>query len=189
MHVGTFTPEGTFAAAAARLPALLALGVTAIELMPVAEFPGRRNWGYDGVHLYAPHHDYGGPEGLKQLVDAAHTLGLGVVLDVVYNHVGPEGNYLDRYGPYFTEIYRTPWGRAGAVDHEAVADEDVDVPDQAGSQPARCRTSLATVVTSRSSVSTSTSSMCRASICAASSTARLRCHSMSRQGPRRRTRA
>src|SRR5438309_8185591 len=112
MHVGTFTPEGTFAAAAARLPALLALGVTAIELMPVAEFPGRRNWGYDGVHLYAPHHDYGGPEGLKQLVDAAHTLGLGVVLDVVYNHVGPEGNYLDRYGPYFTEIYRTPWGRA-----------------------------------------------------------------------------
>lgn len=112
LHVGTFTPEGTFAAAAARLPELLALGVTAIELMPVAEFPGRRNWGYDGVHLYAPHHAYGGPAGLKQLVDAAHMLGLGVVLDVVYNHVGPEGNYLDRFGPYFTDVYRTPWGRA-----------------------------------------------------------------------------
>jgi maltooligosyltrehalose trehalohydrolase len=112
LHVGTFTQEGTFAAAAARLPELLALGVTAIELMPVAEFPGRRNWGYDGVHLYAPHHAYGGPAGLKQLVDAAHTLGLGVVLDVVYNHVGPEGNYLDRFGPYFTDVYRTPWGRA-----------------------------------------------------------------------------
>jgi maltooligosyltrehalose trehalohydrolase len=112
LHIGTFTPEGTFAAAAARLPELLALGVTAIELMPVAEFPGERNWGYDGVHLYAPHHAYGGSAGLKQLVDAAHTIGLGVVLDVVYNHVGPEGNYLDRYGPYFTEVYRTPWGRA-----------------------------------------------------------------------------
>jgi maltooligosyltrehalose trehalohydrolase len=112
MHVGTFTPEGTFDAAAARLPELLALGITAIELMPVAEFPGERNWGYDGVHLYAPHHAYGGPAGLKRLVDAAHALGLGVVLDVVYNHVGPEGNYLDRFGPYFTDIYRTPWGRA-----------------------------------------------------------------------------
>jgi maltooligosyltrehalose trehalohydrolase len=112
LHVGTFTPEGTFDAAAARLPELLALGVTAIELMPVAEFPGRRNWGYDGVHLYAPHHDYGGPPGLKRLVSAAHALGLGVVLDVVYNHVGPEGNYLDRFGPYFTDVYRTPWGRA-----------------------------------------------------------------------------
>ena len=112
LHIGTFTPEGTFDAAAARLPALAALGVTAIELMPVAEFPGRRNWGYDGVHLYAPHHAYGGPAGLKRLVDAAHALRIGVVLDVVYNHVGPEGNYLDRFGPYFTDIYRTPWGRA-----------------------------------------------------------------------------
>jgi maltooligosyltrehalose trehalohydrolase len=112
LHVGTFTPEGTFDAASARLPELLALGVTAIELMPVAEFPGRRNWGYDGVHLYAPHHAYGGPPGLKRLVAAAHALGLGVVLDVVYNHVGPEGNYLDHFGPYFTDIYRTPWGRA-----------------------------------------------------------------------------
>ena len=112
LHVGTFTPEGTFDAAAGRLPELVALGVTAIELMPVAEFPGERNWGYDGVHLYAPHHAYGGPAGLKRLVDAAHSLGVGVVLDVVYNHVGPEGNYLDQFGPYFTEVYRTPWGRA-----------------------------------------------------------------------------
>ena len=112
MHVGAFTPEGTFDAAAARLPELLALGITAIELMPVTEFPGRRNWGYDGVHLFAPHHAYGGPAGLKRLVNAAHALGLAVVLDVVYNHVGPEGNYLDHFGPYFTDVYRTPWGRA-----------------------------------------------------------------------------
>ena len=112
IHVGTFTPEGTFDAAAARLHALVALGVTAVELMPVASFPGRRNWGYDGVHLYAPQHSYGGVESLKRFVNAAHTHGLGVVLDVVYNHVGPEGNYLDRFGPYFTDAYRTPWGRA-----------------------------------------------------------------------------
>ena len=112
LHVGTFTPEGTFDAAAARLPELRALGITAVELMPVAEFPGERNWGYDGVDLYAPHHAYGGPAGLKRFVDAAHALGIGVVLDVVYNHVGPEGNYLDRFGPYFTDTYRTPWGRA-----------------------------------------------------------------------------
>jgi maltooligosyltrehalose trehalohydrolase len=112
LHVGTFTPEGTFDAIIPRLPELRALGVTGIELMPVAEFPGGRNWGYDGVHLYAPHHAYGGPDGLRRLVDAAHRHGIGVVLDVVYNHVGPEGNYLDLYGPYFTDIYRTPWGRA-----------------------------------------------------------------------------
>ncbi|MDQ6635429.1 MAG: malto-oligosyltrehalose trehalohydrolase [Gemmatimonadota bacterium] len=112
LHVGIFTPEGTFAAAAERLPDLAALGVTAIEIMPIAEFPGDRNWGYDGVHLYAPHHAYGGPAGLKELVDAAHSCGIGVVLDVVYNHVGPEGNYLDQFGPFFTDVYRTPWGRA-----------------------------------------------------------------------------
>jgi maltooligosyltrehalose trehalohydrolase len=112
LHVGTFTPEGTFDAAAARLPELRALGITAVELMPVAEFPGRRNWGYDGVALYAPHHAYGGPDGLKRFVNMAHAIGLGVILDVVYNHLGPEGNYLDRYGPYHTEVYRTPWGRA-----------------------------------------------------------------------------
>jgi maltooligosyltrehalose trehalohydrolase len=112
LHVGTFTPEGTFDAIVPRLGQLAALGVTAIELMPVAEFPGTRNWGYDGVNLYAPHHAYGGADGLRRLVNAAHQHGLGVVLDVVYNHVGPEGNYLDRFGPYFTDVYRTPWGRA-----------------------------------------------------------------------------
>ena len=112
LHVGTFTPEGTFDAAIARLGALKALGITAIEIMPVAEFPGARNWGYDGVSLYAPHSAYGGPEGLRRLVDAAHGAGLAVVLDVVYNHVGPEGNYLPLYGPYFTETYKTPWGPA-----------------------------------------------------------------------------
>ncbi len=112
IHVGTFTPEGTFDAIIPRLPELSALGITAIELMPVASFPGRRNWGYDGVHHYAPQVSYGGPEGLRRLVDAAHAEGLGVVMDVVYNHVGPEGNYLSRYGPYFTEVYRTPWGPA-----------------------------------------------------------------------------
>jgi maltooligosyltrehalose trehalohydrolase len=112
LHVGTFTEEGTFDAAAARLPELRALGITAIEIMPVAEFPGRRNWGYDGVLHYAPHHAYGDPEALKRLVDAAHAHGIAVVLDVVYNHVGPEGNYLDQFGPYFTDTYRTPWGRS-----------------------------------------------------------------------------
>lgn len=112
LHVGTFTPEGTFDAAAARLPDLAALGITAIEVMPIASFPGRRNWGYDGVHHYAPQESYGGAEGFRRLVNAAHAHGIGVTLDVVYNHVGPEGNYLDKFGPYFTEIYRTPWGRA-----------------------------------------------------------------------------
>ena len=112
LHVGTFTPEGTFDAAIERLPELKALGITAVEIMPVAEFPGSRNWGYDGVALYAPHSAYGGPEGLRRLVDAAHRHELAVVLDVVYNHVGPEGNYLPLYGPYFTETYKTPWGSA-----------------------------------------------------------------------------
>ena len=112
LHVGTFTPEGTFDAVIPRLAELKTSGITAIEIMPVAEFPGTRNWGYDGVALYAPHSAYGGPEGLRRLVDAAHAIGLAVVLDVVYNHVGPEGNYLPLYGPYFTETYRTPWGPA-----------------------------------------------------------------------------
>ncbi|NIQ29292.1 MAG: malto-oligosyltrehalose trehalohydrolase, partial [Acidobacteria bacterium] len=112
LHVGTFTPEGSFDAVADRLPYLSELGVTAIELMPVAEFPGRRNWGYDGVHPYAPQSSYGGPEGLRRLVDAAHGEGLAVFLDVVYNHLGPEGNYLAEFGPYFTSRYGTPWGRA-----------------------------------------------------------------------------
>jgi maltooligosyltrehalose trehalohydrolase len=112
IHVGTFTPEGSFDAAIARLPALVDLGVTAVELMPVAEFPGERGWGYDGVDLYAPHHAYGGTEGLKRLVDACHAHGLAVVMDVVYNHLGPDGNHLGSFGPYFTATYRTPWGDA-----------------------------------------------------------------------------
>ncbi|NIR46776.1 MAG: malto-oligosyltrehalose trehalohydrolase [Gemmatimonadetes bacterium] len=112
LHVGTFTPAGTFTGVAERLPYLRELGVTAIELMPVAQFPGRRNWGYDGVHPYAPQDSYGGPDGLRRLVDAAHREGLGVILDVVYNHLGPEGNYLSEFGPYFTDRYVTPWGKA-----------------------------------------------------------------------------
>jgi len=112
IHVGTFTPEGTFEAIIPRIEALLELGVTAIELMPVAQFPGGRNWGYDGVHPFAAQNSYGGPASLKQLVNACHGLGLAVVLDVVYNHLGPEGNYLADFGPYFTDRYRTPWGPA-----------------------------------------------------------------------------
>jgi maltooligosyltrehalose trehalohydrolase len=112
LHVGTFTPEGTFEAVAARLPHLVDLGVTAVELMPVAEFGGDRGWGYDGAALYAPHHAYGGPEGLKRLVDACHAAGLAVLLDVVYNHLGPVGNFLAEFGPYFTERYHTAWGAA-----------------------------------------------------------------------------
>jgi maltooligosyltrehalose trehalohydrolase len=112
LHTGTFTPEGTFDAVIARLDELGELGVTAVELMPVAQFPGTRNWGYDGAHLYAPQHSYGGPEGLKRLVDACHARGLAVFLDVVYNHLGPEGNYLGQFGPYFSARYHTPWGDA-----------------------------------------------------------------------------
>jgi maltooligosyltrehalose trehalohydrolase len=118
VHVGTFTPQGTFDAVIPRLAELRDLGVTAIELMPVASFPGERNWGYDGVHLYAPQQSYGGPQGLHRLVDAAHARGLAVVLDVVYNHLGPEGNYLAEFGPYFTDRYRTPWGEAINYDGE-----------------------------------------------------------------------
>ena len=112
LHTGTFTAEGNFEGVIQKIPYLKDLGITAIELMPVAEFPGSRNWGYDGVDLYAPHSAYGGPDGLKRLVDACHHAGLAVVLDVVYNHVGPEGNYLAEFGPYFTDHYRTPWGCA-----------------------------------------------------------------------------
>jgi len=119
LHVGTFTPEGTFEAIIPHLPELKDLGVTAIELMPVAQFPGNRNWGYDGVHPFAAQNTYGGPEGLKKLVNACHLQGLAVILDVVYNHLGPEGNYLWDYGYYFTERYRTPWGEAecSVLDH------------------------------------------------------------------------
>jgi maltooligosyltrehalose trehalohydrolase len=112
LHVGTFTPEGTFEAVIPRLPALKELGVTAVEIMPVAQFPGRRNWGYDGVHPYAVQNSYGGPHGLQKLVDACHAAGLALILDVVYNHLGPEGNYLQEFGPYFTDRHHTPWGRA-----------------------------------------------------------------------------
>ena len=121
LHVGTFTPEGTFEAAIERLDHLVDLGITHVELMPVAEFPGLRGWGYDGVDLYAPHHGYGGPEGLKRLVNACHTRGLAVLLDVVYNHLGPDGNYLASFGPYFSDRYHTPWGEAVNLD---VADSD-----------------------------------------------------------------
>jgi maltooligosyltrehalose trehalohydrolase len=112
LHVGAFTPAGTFDAVIEHLDGLKELGITALELMPVAQFPGTRNWGYDGVYPFAPQNSYGGPEGLMRLVDACHRRGLAVILDVVYNHLGPEGNYLWDYGDYFTDRYRTPWGDA-----------------------------------------------------------------------------
>jgi maltooligosyltrehalose trehalohydrolase len=112
LHVGTFSSEGTFDGVVPHLDALRELGATAVELMPVAEFPGRRNWGYDGVCPFAAHSAYGGPSGLRRLVDSCHARGLSVVLDVVYNHLGPEGNYLAELGPYFTDRYLTPWGPA-----------------------------------------------------------------------------
>lgn len=112
LHVGTFTPQGTFEAVIPRLWELRDLGVTAVEIMPVAQFPGGRDWGYDGVLPYATQNTYGGPHGLHQLVDACHAAGLAIFLDVVYNHLGPEGNYLAEFGPYFTDHYKTPWGTA-----------------------------------------------------------------------------
>ncbi|MCC6418778.1 MAG: malto-oligosyltrehalose trehalohydrolase [Gemmataceae bacterium] len=111
-HTGTFTPEGTFAAIIPRLPALRDLGVTALELLPVGQFPGIRNWGYDGAFPYAVQQSYGGPHGLQRLIDACHAVGLGFIVDAVYNHLGPEGNYLGEFGPYFTDRYRTGWGAA-----------------------------------------------------------------------------
>jgi maltooligosyltrehalose trehalohydrolase len=110
LHAGTFSPQGNFDGIVERLPHLVALGVDAVELMPVAEFSGDRGWGYDGVDLFAPHHAYGGPAGLKRLVDACHLSGLGVVMDVVYNHLGPVGNFLAEFGPYFTDRHHTDWG-------------------------------------------------------------------------------
>ena len=112
LHVGTFTPHGTFDGAIERLDYLKQLGITVIEIMPVAAFPGTRNWGYDGVSPYSVQASYGGPDGLKRLVDAAHRAGLGVMLDAVYNHLGNEGNYLRLFGPYFTDRHKTPWGEA-----------------------------------------------------------------------------
>jgi maltooligosyltrehalose trehalohydrolase len=112
LHVGTFTPQGTFEAVIEKLDHLAGLGVTHLELMPVNEFSGARGWGYDGVDLFAPHHAYGGPEGLKRLVDACHARRLAVLLDVVYNHLGPAGNHLGKYAPYFTRRFSSPWGKA-----------------------------------------------------------------------------
>jgi maltooligosyltrehalose trehalohydrolase len=112
VHVGTFTAEGTFDAVIARLEELRELGITAIEIMPVAQFPGERDWGYDAVYPYAVQNSYGGPRGLQRLVNACHRTGLAVILDVIYNHLGPEGNYCHEFGPYFTDRYQTPWGRA-----------------------------------------------------------------------------
>ena len=116
LHVGTFTEAGTFDAAVERLSHLVATGVEAVEIMPVAAFPGERGWGYDGVGLYAVHEPYGGVEGLVRFVDACHERGLSVVLDVVHNHLGPEGNYLSAFGPYFTDRHTTPWGEAVNLD-------------------------------------------------------------------------
>jgi maltooligosyltrehalose trehalohydrolase len=116
LHVGTFTPEGTLDAAAGRLDHLVRLGVDVVELLPLAPFPGRHGWGYDGVAPYAVHEPYGGPAALQRFVDAAHAHGLAVCLDVVYNHLGPDGNYLDDFGPYLTDKHTTPWGRALNLD-------------------------------------------------------------------------
>ena len=118
LHIGTFTPEGTFRAAIDKLDALVELGITALEIMPVADFPGRRNWGYDGVYLFAPDASYGRPDDLKALVDAAHARGLSVFLDVVYNHFGPKGNNLGAYVPLLNDEYETPWGAAVNFDTE-----------------------------------------------------------------------
>ena len=112
LHIGAFTAAGTFESVIPHLNYLAELGITAVQLMPVAQFPGSRNWGYDGVYPFAAQNSYGGPKGLKNLVNACHQRGLAVILDVVYNHLGPEGNYLGEYGPYFTDIYRSPWGPA-----------------------------------------------------------------------------
>ncbi|HWQ19979.1 MAG TPA: malto-oligosyltrehalose trehalohydrolase [Methanotrichaceae archaeon] len=122
IHVGTFTPAGTFDALIPRLDELSDLGINALEIMPVSQFPGGRNWGYDGVFPFAPQYTYGGPEGLKGLVNECHIHDLALILDVVYNHFGPEGNYLAEFGPYFTDKYKTPWGRAVNFD-DAFSDE------------------------------------------------------------------
>lgn len=123
LHVGTFTHEGTFDAVIHRLDDLSDLGINAINIMPVAQFPGERNWGYDGTYPYAVHNSYGGPEGLKNLVNSCHKLNMAVILDVVYNHLGPEGNYLNDFAPYFTDKYQTPWG--SAVNFDDVHSDEV----------------------------------------------------------------
>ncbi|MDX5400886.1 MAG: malto-oligosyltrehalose trehalohydrolase, partial [Rhodobacterales bacterium] len=121
VHIGTFTPEGTFRAAIEKLPHLVKTGITVLEIMPVAQFAGNRGWGYDGVLPYAPHPAYGTPEDMKALIEAAHRHGLMVLLDVVYNHFGPEGNYLAAYAPdFFDKTRQTPWGDAIAYDRDPV---------------------------------------------------------------------
>lgn len=122
LHIGTFTPQGTFEAVTEKIDYLKQLGITHIELMPVCEFTGRRGWGYDGVDIFAPHHYYGGPEGLKKLINACHCAQLGVIVDVVYNHFGLEGNYAEKFGPYMTKKYSTIWGNAFNYD-DAFSDE------------------------------------------------------------------
>ncbi len=112
LHVGTFSPEGTFEGVEKKLDHLVDLGINAIEIMPVAQFPGNRNWGYDGVDIFAVQNSYGGPEAFKKLINSCHKKVIAVILDVVYNHMGPEGNYLSQFGPYFTDKYQTPWGQA-----------------------------------------------------------------------------
>ena len=123
LHVGTFTPEGTYAAAQAKLPHLKSLGVTHVELMPLATFPGRHGWGYDGVDLYAPLPAYGTPQDLAHFIDACHEQGLGALLDVVYNHLGPDGNFLSCYGPYFTDRVKTAWGEA--INYDGAGSDEV----------------------------------------------------------------
>jgi maltooligosyltrehalose trehalohydrolase len=118
LHIGTFTPEGTFDSAIRKLEYLKQLGITVVEIMPVAACPGTRNWGYDGVSPYAVQANYGGPEGLRRFVDAAHRTGIAVILDVIYNHLGPEGNYLPKFAPYFTARHTTPWGEAVNYDSD-----------------------------------------------------------------------
>ena len=116
LHVGTFTPGGTLDDAIDRLAHLASLGIDVVELMPLAPFPGNRGWGYDGVSLFGVHEAYGGPAALQRFVDAAHSHGIAVCLDVVYNHLGPDGNYLSKFGPYFTDAHHTPWGWAVNLD-------------------------------------------------------------------------
>jgi maltooligosyltrehalose trehalohydrolase len=123
LHVGTFTPAGTYSAARERLDHLVGLGITHVELMPLATFPGRHGWGYDGVDLYAPHPAYGTPDELAEFIAACHERGIAVLLDVVYNHLGPDGNYLGAYGPYFTDRVKTPWGQA--VNYDGAQSDEV----------------------------------------------------------------
>ena len=118
LHVGTFTDTGTFEAAIARIKELVGLGINAIEIMPVSQFPGQRNWGYDGVYPFAVQNSYGGPEAFKEFIKEAHRQNVAIILDVVYNHLGPEGNYFSQFGPYFTDKYHTPWGNAVNFDDE-----------------------------------------------------------------------